>query len=158
MSADRRSYHRRWVTGAETVDSERTRAVTTDDHVAHARERFLSHSTDDDFNVRRIILASWQRSRDNDIDVDRINVPYSHDRDTATPLLRSATPILDTLHQQLQDEPVSIILTDHSGVVLDRRTTSRELTERLDLVSLAPGYSYAEEFAGTNGIGTAISR
>ena len=139
------------------MDPERTRAVTTDDHVAHARERFLSHSTDDDFNVRRIILASWQRSRDNDIDVDRINVPYSHDRDTATPLLRSATPILDTLHQQLQDEPVSIILTDHSGVVLDRRTTSRELTARLDLVSLAPGYSYAEEFAGTNGIGTAIS-
>jgi hypothetical protein len=27
------------------VDPERTRAVTTDDHVAHARERFLSHST-----------------------------------------------------------------------------------------------------------------
>ena len=62
------------MTGA-AVDSERTRAVTTDDHVAHARERFLSHSTDDDFSVRRIILASWQRSRDNDIDVDRINVP-----------------------------------------------------------------------------------
>jgi transcriptional regulator of acetoin/glycerol metabolism len=139
------------------VDPERTRAVTTDDHVAHARERFLSRSTDDDFNVRRIILASWQRSRDNDIDVDRINVPYSHDRDIATPLLRSATPILDTLHQQLQDEPVSIILTDHAGVVLDRRTTSHDLTDRLDAVSLAPGYSYAEEFAGTNGIGTAIS-
>jgi hypothetical protein len=69
----------------------------------------------------------------------------------------AATPILDTLHQQLQDEPVSIILTDHAGVVLDRRTTSHDLTDRLDAVSLAPGYSYAEEFAGTNGIGTAIS-
>jgi sigma-54 dependent transcriptional regulator, acetoin dehydrogenase operon transcriptional activator AcoR len=144
------------MTGA-AVNSERTRAVTTDDNVARARERFLSQSTDDNFNVRRIILASWQRSRENDIDVDRINVPYLHDRDSTTPLLRSATPILDTLHQQLQDEPVSIILTDQAGVVLDRRTTSRELTERLDFVSLAPGYSYAEEFAGTNGIGTAIS-
>jgi transcriptional regulator of acetoin/glycerol metabolism len=125
--------------------------------VALARERFLSRDLDESLNVRRLILASWQRSQENDIDVDRINVPFLADRDTATPLLRSATPILDTLHQQLQDEPVSIILTDNTGIVLDRRTTSRDLTGRLDAVSLAPGYSYAEEFAGTNGIGTAIS-
>ncbi|HEY7047949.1 MAG TPA: GAF domain-containing protein [Jatrophihabitantaceae bacterium] len=125
--------------------------------MALARERFLSRDLDESLNVRRLILASWQRSQENDIDVDRINVPFLADRDTATPLLRSATPILDTLHQQLQDEPVSIILTDNTGIVLDRRTTSRDLTGRLDAVSLAPGYSYAEEFAGTNGIGTAIS-
>ncbi len=139
------------------MDQQSRRTVATADDVARARERFLSNSADDDINVRRVILASWQRSQDNAIDVDRINVPYLHDRDSATPLLRSATPILDTLHQQLQDEPVSIILTDNAGIVLDRRTTSHELTGRLDAVSLAPGYSYAEEFAGTNGIGTAIS-
>ena len=136
---------------------ERDRGIATADDVARARERFLSRSVDADLNVRRIILASWQRSQENHIDVDRINVPYLHDHDSTTPLLRSATPILDTLHQQLQDEPVSIILTDHAGIVLDRRTTSHDLTGRLDAVSLAPGYSYAEEFAGTNGIGTAIS-
>jgi len=132
-------------------------AVASAEDVARARERFLSREEDESLNVRRLILASWQRSQENDIDVDRINVPYLHDRDTTTPLLRSATPILDTLHQQLQDEPVSIILTDNTGIVLDRRTTSRDLTGRLDAVSLSPGYSYAEEFAGTNGIGTAIS-
>ncbi len=136
---------------------ERDRGIATAEDVARARERFLSRSVDADLNVRRIILASWQRSQENHIDVDRINVPYLHDRDSTTPLLRSATPILDTLHQQLQDEPVSIILTDHAGIVLDRRTTSHDLTGRLDAVSLSPGYSYAEEFAGTNGIGTAIS-
>jgi sigma-54 dependent transcriptional regulator, acetoin dehydrogenase operon transcriptional activator AcoR len=137
------------------VGREGSREVVDD--VARAREQFLSREVDDALNVRRLILASWQRSQENKIDVDRINVPYRQDRDIATPLLRSATPILDTLHQQLQDEPVSIILTDNTGIVLDRRTTSRELTGRLDAVSLAPGYSYAEEFAGTNGIGTAIS-
>ncbi len=131
--------------------------MATADDVARARERFLSREVDDTLNVRRLILASWQRSEENHVDVDRITVPYLHDRDIATPLLRSATPILDTLHQQLQDEPVSIILTDNTGIVLDRRTTSRELAGRLDAVSLAPGFSYAEEFAGTNGIGTAIS-
>jgi transcriptional regulator of acetoin/glycerol metabolism len=133
------------------------REITSADDVARARERFLSREVDESLNVRRLILASWQRSQENGIDVDRINVPFLHDRDTTTPLLRSATPILDTLHQQLQDEPVSIILTNNTGMVLDRRTTSRELTGRLDAVSLSPGYSYAEEFVGTNGIGTAIS-
>lgn len=138
--------------------SEQSRpAVASGDDVARARERFLSRDTDGQANVRRLILASWQRCRERDIDVDRINVPYLQDRDTATPLLRSAIPILDSLREQLQDEPVSIILTDNTGVVLDRRTTSRDLTARLDAVSLAPGFSYAEEFAGTNGIGTAIS-
>lgn len=132
-------------------------AVAPGDDVARARERFLSRDAGGDFNVRRLILASWHRCREKDIDVDHINVPYLQDRDTATPLLRSAIPILNTLHEQLQDEPVSIILTDNAGVVLDRRTTSRDLTGRLDAVSLAPGFSYAEEFAGTNGIGTAIS-
>jgi sigma-54 dependent transcriptional regulator, acetoin dehydrogenase operon transcriptional activator AcoR len=139
------------------VADESSRGATTAEDVAVARERFLSRDVVDSLNVRRLILASWQRSQENEIDVDRINVPYLSDRDTTTPLLRSATPILNTLHQQLQDEPVSIILTDNAGVVLDRRTTSRDLTGRLDAVSLAPGYSYAEEFAGTNGIGTAIS-
>lgn len=139
------------------MPQESSRGAATAEDVALARERFLSRDLDESLNVRRLILASWQRSQENDIDVDRINVPFLADRDTATPLLRSATPILDTLHQQLQDEPVSIILTDNTGIVLDRRTTSRDLTGRLDAVSLAPGYSYAEEFAGTNGIGTAIS-
>ncbi len=42
------------------------------------------------------------------------------------------------------------------GRVLDRRTRDRRLERQLDRVSLAPGFSYAEQFAGTNGIGTAL--
>ena len=86
------------------------------DAVARARESFLSHSTDDDLDVRRIILASWQRSQENHVDVDHIDVPYLYDWDNTTPLLRSATADPRHAAQQLQDEPVSIILTDHTGV------------------------------------------
>src|SRR6266540_1502905 len=39
---------------------------------------------------------------------------------------------------------------------LDRRSGDRALQRKLDQVSLAPGFSYAEEFVGTNGIGTAL--
>ena len=51
---------------------------------------------------------------------------------------------------------MSIILTDPAGLVLSRQTGDRELDRRLDRVSLAPGFSYAEEHVGTNGIGTAL--
>ena len=123
-----------------------------------ARERFLGHDRPpDNASVRQVILASWQRSRESRVDADRIQLPYVSDRDHRAPLLQCATPILDALNEHLQFEPISIVLTDNSGLVLDRRVTSRELAARLDAVSLSPGFSYAEEFAGTNGIGTAIS-
>ena len=57
---------------------------------------------------------------------------------------------------QLAGEPVSLILTDADGVVLERRTGDSALNQHLDQVWLAPGFSYAERFIGTNGIGTAL--
>ena len=40
--------------------------------------------------------------------------------------------------------------------MLSRLTGDGELERHLDRVLLAPGFSYAEEFVGTNGIGTAL--
>jgi transcriptional regulator of acetoin/glycerol metabolism len=42
------------------------------------------------------------------------------------------------------------------GVALSRLTADHDLERHLDRVQLAPGFSYAEEFAGTNEIGTAL--
>ena len=126
------------------------------DEVARARELFLEREAAD-LTVRRVILASWQRSRESSVDCDEIQVPFIEEHNAGTPLLACASDILDALHEQLQYEPVSIVLTDSSGIVLDRRVTSTDLARRLDAVSLAPGFSYAEHHAGTNGIGTAIS-
>jgi sigma-54 dependent transcriptional regulator, acetoin dehydrogenase operon transcriptional activator AcoR len=42
------------------------------------------------------------------------------------------------------------------GVALSRLTADRDLERHLDSVQLAPGFSYAEELVGTNGIGTAL--
>src|SRR5262249_56349472 len=65
-------------------------------------------------------------------------------------------PVLRQLHEQLDGQPISIILTDADGVVLTRLTADHDLERRLDRVMLAPGFSYAEERVGTNGIGTAL--
>jgi len=40
--------------------------------------------------------------------------------------------------------------------VLSRLTADAGLERHLDKVQLAPGFSYAEEFVGTNGIGSAL--
>ena len=83
-------------------------------------------------------------------------MPYVHDPNLDTPLIRSAEPVLRQLNEQLAGQPISIVLTDQAGLVLSRLTGDPNLARHLDTVQLAPGFSYAEEFVGTNGIGTAL--
>ena len=121
-----------------------------------ARERFLTADSAQPDGVRDTILASWWRSRSLKVDADRIQLPYIRDPESDTPLTRSAEPVLRTLRDQLEGQQVSILLTDSSGLVLVRLTAGDELERHLDKVQLAPGFSYAEQFVGTNGIGTAL--
>jgi transcriptional regulator of acetoin/glycerol metabolism len=129
---------------------------TDGDGVAVNRERFLTAEALEPAEVRDTILASWSRSRDMKVAADRIELPYIRDPEVDTPLTRSAEPVLRTLRDQLEGQQVSIVLTDSSGLVLVRLTAGDELERYLDRVMLAPGFSYAEEFVGTNGIGTAL--
>ena len=128
----------------------------TRDRLAEARERFLSAEPVDRRAVREPILASWRRSRDWHVAADRIDLNYLRDPDTTTTLARGAEPVLRHLHEQLDGQPISIILTDGNGLVLSRLTADRDLERHLDGVKLSPGFSYAEEAVGTNGIGTAL--
>src|SRR5690349_21576904 len=129
---------------------------TDGEGLAKTRERFLTAETIEPRSVRDTILASWWRSRRWNVAADRIELSYLRDPDLDTPLSRSALPILRHLRENLDGQPISIILTDPSGVVLSRMTGDRDLDAHLDKVQLAPGFSYAEEFVGTNGIGTAL--
>jgi transcriptional regulator of acetoin/glycerol metabolism len=124
--------------------------------LAEARERFLSKESVDSEAVRSTILASWWRSRTWNVAADHAESPYIKDPNLETPLIQSAGPVLGRLQEQLSGSAVSVILTNDSGLVLDRRTDDNVLQRHLDQVKLAPGFSYAEEFVGTNGIGTAL--
>jgi transcriptional regulator of acetoin/glycerol metabolism len=105
--------------------------------------------------VRSPILDSWQRSRFWGVDADRIQAPYNADFDPHSRLATAAGPVLDRLSDALDGTPMCLILTDSRGRVRDRRTGDRALHRHLDDICLAPGFSYAEEHVGTNGIGTA---
>lgn len=129
---------------------------TDGDGLADTRERFLTAEPVEPGRVREPILASWWRSRERNVAADRIEMRYIRDRNLDTPLSRSAEPVLRQLHEQLAEQPISIVLTDQAGLVLSRLTGDANLARHLDTVQLAPGFSYAEEFVGTNGIGTAL--
>ena len=126
------------------------------DRLAQTRERFLTRDPVEPQYVRDPILASWWRSRDWNVPADRIELSYVRDPDLDTPLTRSAMPVLRHLRENVDGQPISVILTDSAGVVLARLTADTDLERHLDGVKLAPGFSYAEELVGTNGIGTAL--
>jgi transcriptional regulator of acetoin/glycerol metabolism len=129
---------------------------TTRDQLAEARDRFLAAEPVDQSAVRKPILASWWRSRQWNVAADHIDLSYLRDPDLETTLARTADPVLRHLHEQLDGQPISIILTDAAGMVLTRLTADHDLERALDGIKLAPGFSYAEERVGTNGIGTAL--
>jgi sigma-54 dependent transcriptional regulator, acetoin dehydrogenase operon transcriptional activator AcoR len=130
--------------------------LTDDARLAETRERFLTAESIDPHLVRDPILASWWRSRRWNVTADHIDLAYVRDPDLDTPLIRSALPVLRHLRDHLDGQPISIILTDPAGVVLTRLAADWSLDRHLDSVQLAPGFSYAEESVGTNGIGTAL--
>jgi transcriptional regulator of acetoin/glycerol metabolism len=124
--------------------------------IAETRVQFLTSEKVAPDNVREPILASWWRSRQLRVAADRIALPYVLDQDLDTPLIRAAGPVLDRLGEQLDGQPISVILTDPTGVVLTQRTGDPDLHRHLESVELVPGFSYGEQFVGTNGIGTAL--
>jgi sigma-54 dependent transcriptional regulator, acetoin dehydrogenase operon transcriptional activator AcoR len=129
---------------------------TSRDRLADARVRFLQAEPVDSGVVRKPILASWWRSREWHVAADRVDLDYLHEPDLETTLARTAEPLLHKLHEELSGQPISIILCDANGLVLSRLTGDHDLERALDAIKLAPGFSYAEDRVGTNGIGTAL--
>ena len=142
-------------------DGQRPQAVLNPEdagsaRLALARIAFLTEGAPSPDVVREPILASWTRSRLWHVPVDHLDVPFDADLDGESALLRAARPVLAEAAEQFASEPVSVILCDANGVVLTRDTGDERLEKSLDRVWLAPGFSYAEEHVGTNGIGTAL--
>ncbi|MCO6000107.1 sigma-54-dependent Fis family transcriptional regulator [Actinoallomurus rhizosphaericola] len=126
------------------------------DSVAWARERFLEAGDVPPVGLRAGIVESWRRSRLSGVDSADLDPPYVGDVDADDRLLRAARPVLDRLAETLLETWMSLVVCDAGGRVLHRRVADRSLLERLDEVRLAPGFSYAEEYVGTNGMGTAL--
>ncbi|MEV6338876.1 GAF domain-containing protein [Nocardia vinacea] len=85
-----------------------------------------------------------------------MDLPFVREPDLDSPLVTAASPVIRRLSDHLAAQTVSVILTSADGLVLDRVAADSRIRIALDAVQLASGYSYAEKFVGTNGIGTAV--
>ncbi|MEU2791328.1 helix-turn-helix domain-containing protein [Streptomyces sp. NPDC007100] len=145
--------------------------------VARARERMLGgaqetaargpevHGTAGAFTpgvphprTRDPILSSWKRCRLHAVDADRLHVPHVEKHiDWDSRFLTAAAPVLDRFERNLADCTAGVVLADAEARVLTRRGGDPAVTRLMDRVHLAPGFSYAEDAVGTNGIGTALA-
>ncbi|MFD8522436.1 sigma-54-dependent Fis family transcriptional regulator [Streptomyces capillispiralis] len=127
-----------------------------DRNIARARLQFLENEDPPPTIVPEGIRNSWRRSKYLGIGTDEVVVPYQPDYDRESRLVRAATPVLNRLEQALAGSDACVIVTDREGWVRDRRVGEERLSAHLDRVHLAPGFNYAEQFVGTNGIGVAL--
>ncbi|WP_320775806.1 sigma-54-dependent Fis family transcriptional regulator [Streptomyces sp. CRN 30] len=131
-------------------------STARDRTIARARLKFLESPEPPASVVPEAIRNSWQRSKYLGICPDEVVVPYQPDFDRESRLMRAATPVLDRLERALAGSDACVIVTDRKGWVRDRRVGEKRLSAHLDRVHLAPGFNYAEQFVGTNGIGVAL--
>ena len=130
--------------------------------VERVREKFLSvgahdavRSFDEDI-LQPTVLDSWRRSQVLRVHPDQVELPYVREPNMGSRLARAAAPVLQQVTDDLAAQAVSVILTSTDGVVVERTAAEVSILNALDTVHLIPGYSLAEEVAGTNGIGTTL--
>ncbi len=105
----------------------------------------------------RRLVASWQRSADYGVSLDAVSPAFAGAVDDESLFYESGQQVLQGLAQTLADEPVSLMLTDTDGLVLNRVCGDRFLIHELDAVNLAPGFDYSERETGTTGLGLALA-
>ncbi|WP_328306292.1 GAF domain-containing protein [Actinomycetospora sp. NBC_00405] len=103
------------------------------------------------------LVSSWKRSADYAVPLDAVNPAFVGDVDDRSLFYESGHQVLTELHQTLADEPVSLMLTDPDGLVLNRVCSDRFLLQALDDVRLAPGFDFSERKTGTTGLGLALA-
>jgi transcriptional regulator of acetoin/glycerol metabolism len=107
--------------------------------------------------VRDDVLASWRESATLGVRPDRLDLPYDPDAETETALLRAGRPALDRLDTDLDGTEISVVLGNERSRVVDRRAADRREEQRLDRLTLAPGYHWGVGHAGTNGLAVACT-
>ncbi|MGW0040025.1 sigma-54-dependent Fis family transcriptional regulator [Gordonia sp. NPDC003376] len=124
--------------------------------VAAARADFLDSGVQGAAGVPDTVVASWERSHKAGVDVMAPRSEYTDDIDTGSLLHRCAQPVLDQLISDIVEMPLVVALTDSRARIVRRIDVSPAVGRLLDRVELAPGFRYAENTVGTNGIGTVL--
>ncbi|MCE0764966.1 GAF domain-containing protein [Pseudonocardia kujensis] len=122
-----------------------------------AWERFQAEgeSSNGALEVRSEILTSWRRSQLSGVDPLELSLPH-FEIDTDTRFARAARPVLEAVCDEMTDSGLCLAITDRNGRVLWSWAPNPTLRRGLDDLELHQGFSFDEEIAGTNGLGTAL--
>ncbi|MER5544338.1 SpoIIE family protein phosphatase [Streptomyces sp. NPDC002589] len=121
-----------------------------------SRERFLEGGPVE-AGVRAPISDSWQRCRSLGLSPDQSDLPFLEDFDTDARIIRAAVPVLDRLQYSFAGSQMNICVADARGTVLLRRFGEPSLARSLPAIQRVPGFVFAEQVAGTNGVGLALA-
>lgn len=105
--------------------------------------------------VRREILTSWRRSQLSGIDPEKLDLPWDEPV-VDTRFAQTAIPVLTRLADLLVGANTCLAITNPDGQVLWRWVSDRSLRRDLDEMAIVEGFSFGEENAGTNGLGTSL--
>ena len=103
------------------------------------------------------LRASWRRSAEYGVPPDAVLPVFTGSPDTGSLLFECASEVLTGLQTTIANEPVSLMVADRDGLVLARLCSDAAMRRSLDRVHLAPGFSYSERVAGTNGLGLSLA-
>ena len=103
------------------------------------------------------LSASWLRSQEYGVSREHVDPVFTGSLDDESLFFSCGREVLSDLHRTLIDEPVSLMLVDAEGLVLNRMSGDSSLLRALDSVHLAPGFAYSEREAGTNGLALALA-
>src|SRR6266704_1669364 len=128
------------------------------------REEFLTTGAHAMYTPRSIILESWQRCNDLQVNPSRRCAPLaiaresqlSNLRDANELLVRATRSVMGRLTDFLADSGYVIVLSDAKGCLLDVLGDAG-IRRRLAHIDFVPGGNWSEAAAGTNAIGTALA-
>ena len=122
-----------------------------------ARRTFLAAGhRPGDGAVRSVVLRSWERSHDNDVDPERIGARFLGHSEPVPLVVTSAADVFDEFVAADPGAGCSVALLDVAGVVRARRDCDDALGALLDALHLVPGYGYAERTVGTTAASIAL--
>ena len=107
--------------------------------------------------ARARLLASWQRSEDYGVPLDAVDPVFTGTDDSSSLFFECGNEVLADLHRTLADEPVSLMLTDADGVVLNRLSRRPQPAAGTRRRAPRAGIRLLRARVGTNGLGLALA-
>jgi signal transduction histidine kinase len=128
------------------------------------RDEFLTHGDLKQRTPRRLILESWYRCRQMQVDADRQQTAFpilKQDqlvelREVDESLIRAVQPVLVRLAHIMGEVGYVVALANAGGWLLEV-IGNVALRRKLAQAGLIPGSNWSEVAAGTNGLGTALA-